>query len=382
MKRRDEFSPRTKNAVACRAGYICSFRDCKKLTVGPSDESSQSVASIGVAAHISAASPGGRRYLDSMSPIERSSIDNAIWLCSDHATLIDRDEQTYTIDVLRRMKSEHEANCESLLKRGSSHEGLSDDFFAIGPNVVCVGKFLGHENGTWNLHIEHFLIGDLHQLILFIEGFDKTYQGDRYVLVNELGDGRKLAGVPSFTRNGSGYNVRCPVLESFLRMPAQNISSDFAYSHEQGFLFENGDFKLVSGLDALPQKIRMNLSHQRGESPIHREFGSRFAEFYSEFFTTPWLDRLLKLEVIRLAAIPYHDEVLGCQYTPLQCINRVLDLEALADTPHDDWLPVRMDLDVEGVGRWQCETVVLIPDQIRILEIKKRFAKSWTKGSK
>ena len=331
--------------------------------MGPSDESSEAVASIGVAAHISAASPGGRRYLDSMSSVERSSIDNAIWLCSDHATLIDRDEQTYTIDVLRRMKSEHEANCKSSVKRGSSCEGLLGDFFAIGPNVVCVGKFLGFENGIWNLHIDHFLIGDLYQLILFIEGFAKSYQGDRYVLVNELGDGRTLTGIPSFSRSGSGYDVRCPVSQSFSRIPAQNLPSDFAYSPNQGFLFENGNFKLLSGLDALPQKIRMNLSHQKGESPIHREFGSRFAEFYSEFLATPWLDRLLKLEVIRMAAIPYHDEILGRQYTPFQCINRVLDMEVLADTPHDNWLPVQVDLDVEGLGRWQCETMVYIPDK-------------------
>ncbi len=36
--------------------------------------------------------PGGRRFLASMTPEQRSHIDNAIWLCDSHAKLIDRDE--------------------------------------------------------------------------------------------------------------------------------------------------------------------------------------------------------------------------------------------------------------------------------------------------
>jgi hypothetical protein len=106
MSNRDDFRKRTKTAVAARAGWRCSFTGCGKSTAGPSEESSEAVTIIGKAAHISGASSetGSRRYVPSMTPRERMSIDNAIWLCSDHADLIDRDEVTYTIEVLQAMK--------------------------------------------------------------------------------------------------------------------------------------------------------------------------------------------------------------------------------------------------------------------------------------
>jgi hypothetical protein len=46
-----------------------------------------------------------------MTPEERSSIHNAIWLCVHHARLIDRDEATFTIEQLLQMKRGHKALC-------------------------------------------------------------------------------------------------------------------------------------------------------------------------------------------------------------------------------------------------------------------------------
>jgi hypothetical protein len=120
MNNRDDFSPRVKRAAAARAGWHCSFEECQKLTVGPSEEAPDAITNIGKAAHICGASPGGRRYDASMTPEERASIDNAIWLCSDHAELIDRDDVTYPVEKLRAMKRAHEAACTRAVRTGSS----------------------------------------------------------------------------------------------------------------------------------------------------------------------------------------------------------------------------------------------------------------------
>lgn len=80
MSNRDEFSPKTRQAVALRANQHCSFRGCPQATSGPSDESPEAVNMIGKAAHIHAAAPGGRRYLASLTTAERIHISNAIWL--------------------------------------------------------------------------------------------------------------------------------------------------------------------------------------------------------------------------------------------------------------------------------------------------------------
>lgn len=105
---RDEFSAVTKKALAQRAGYLCSI--CNTLTIGPSDESDSSINLTGVAAHITAAAPGpgSRRYDSNLSPEQRTSINNGIWLCTTHADLIDGDETTFTTNDLKRIKENHE----------------------------------------------------------------------------------------------------------------------------------------------------------------------------------------------------------------------------------------------------------------------------------
>jgi len=79
---RDDFDAKTKEMLARRVGYRCSNPDCRKLTSGPQEDPTKAV-SIGVAAHITAASEGGPRYDDSLSLEERSSVDNGIWLCQN-----------------------------------------------------------------------------------------------------------------------------------------------------------------------------------------------------------------------------------------------------------------------------------------------------------
>lgn len=105
---RDDFSENTKRRLALRAGYLCSI--CSKITIGPSEESVLAVNLTGVAAHISSASSGSgaRRYDASLSSDERSSIENGIWLCNNHADLIDGDEEDFTTPYLKLIKKNHE----------------------------------------------------------------------------------------------------------------------------------------------------------------------------------------------------------------------------------------------------------------------------------
>jgi len=107
---RDDFSQRTKNDLALRASYLCSY--CKRSTVGPSDEGPDAVTMTGVAAHICAAAPGpgARRYDPAMTPEQRSHIDNGIWLCASCSVLIDRDQERFSVEALRQMRRDHEAS--------------------------------------------------------------------------------------------------------------------------------------------------------------------------------------------------------------------------------------------------------------------------------
>lgn len=364
VNNRDEFSENTKRYLALRAGHQCSFSGCKQTTSGPSDESPEAVACIGEAAHIHAAAPGGRRYLASMTPAERKDISNAIWLCSNHSKLIDRDEITYTPDVLRKMKKEHEAYCHDNVSNPRSATAVTTDLVAIGPNIVFTGELHSVESDVWSFHLKNFVDGDIHALITFIDGYDRTASVDRYVVVNALGDGRELRAKLSFTREAAGgYIVRCPVLASATRMLAKDIPASWAPSDSPDLVTSNGNWVSVSGVAALPQQIKTCLSHQRGESPFYQDFGTRFAEKYKSLSGSPWIDRYLKLEVIRQAAIPYTDPFNKQRVTPFLCVERVLDVKILADEPTNKWLPIRVELEVKGLGSWQHDLSIFIPEE-------------------
>jgi hypothetical protein len=91
-----------------RVGVRCSNPFCRKLTTGPRTES-PFIVSIGVAAHITAASPGGPRYDLSLSSPQREAAENGLWLCQNCAKLIDNDPERYTAGVLREWKTGAEA---------------------------------------------------------------------------------------------------------------------------------------------------------------------------------------------------------------------------------------------------------------------------------
>jgi len=131
-KRRDDFASNIRSTLAGRAGYLCSI--CQANTIGPSSESLSSIANIGVAAHIAAASPGGPRYDKSMSMSARSDIANGIWLCATHASLIDRDCATYTVERLQKIKREHETRQAKSIGRQLVHNYKSAANSSIRPN--------------------------------------------------------------------------------------------------------------------------------------------------------------------------------------------------------------------------------------------------------
>jgi hypothetical protein len=115
---RHDFDEKTKQILARRVGYRCSNPQCRKQTTGPQQDVTKAI-SIGVAAHITAASPGGPRFDSTMSPEKRKSGENGIWMCQNCAKLIDSDEKRYTVDLLREWKKLSEEAALSELENQS-----------------------------------------------------------------------------------------------------------------------------------------------------------------------------------------------------------------------------------------------------------------------
>lgn len=100
---RDDFSAQTKDVLAKRVGYRCSNPGCRQQTSGPHDDPNRAI-NVGVAAHVTAASSGGPRYDPALSPEERQSVENGIWLCQTCGRLVDSDDSRYSTASLAGWK--------------------------------------------------------------------------------------------------------------------------------------------------------------------------------------------------------------------------------------------------------------------------------------
>lgn len=146
---RDEFSSGTKDLLAKRAGYMCAFPGCRRLTVGPSEDRATQTTMVGVAAHISAASTRGPRYDASLSSEERSSERNGIWTCQTHGKLIDDNPSVHTVEEITRWKKQHEDWVFARVSNAGNHltDGISRiRLKQVGPFGQRVDVKLGRHN--------------------------------------------------------------------------------------------------------------------------------------------------------------------------------------------------------------------------------------------
>jgi hypothetical protein len=101
---RDDFNEAVKRNLALRVGHVCSKPDCRASTSGPHEDPAKSV-NLGVAAHITAAAPGGPRFDSKLTVEQRSSAENGIWLCQTDGKLVDSDEGRFSEGLLREWKA-------------------------------------------------------------------------------------------------------------------------------------------------------------------------------------------------------------------------------------------------------------------------------------
>lgn len=104
-------SEKTIKLLWSNAAGRCSFADCnEKLTVQQAADSAP--YTLGEMAHIKGKNKGSNRYDETQTDKQRDSYENLILLCPNHHTLIDKPENEgiYSVDVLMKMKNDHEAS--------------------------------------------------------------------------------------------------------------------------------------------------------------------------------------------------------------------------------------------------------------------------------
>jgi hypothetical protein len=126
---RDDFTQATAQRLAKRVGFRCSNPECRKPTSGPGADGG--TVSLGVAAHIAAASQGGPRFNEHLTSEGRRAADNGIWLCQQCSRLVDADDSAYDVADLIEWKTFAEAAAAVelrgyVVRRGRDFAGLEE----------------------------------------------------------------------------------------------------------------------------------------------------------------------------------------------------------------------------------------------------------------
>lgn len=100
--------------LALRSGNICAMPGCnQRLAIDGNNTSGISI--IGEMAHIAGEKPGAERYDPNMTPAQRNAYENLIFLCPTHHTQIDKPGNTYSIEMIRGWKVEHEKRIDQAI---------------------------------------------------------------------------------------------------------------------------------------------------------------------------------------------------------------------------------------------------------------------------
>lgn len=125
---RDRAPYAQEKVVIARSGNRCAYPECGvELTLDPQAAGDRPKA-VGKVAHIAAASPGGPRYDETMSPEQRGSAHNLIYLCGPHHDAVDAQLEHHTLEFLVDAKRRHEEAVARAVKTalgGVTYEELS-----------------------------------------------------------------------------------------------------------------------------------------------------------------------------------------------------------------------------------------------------------------
>lgn len=95
-------SQATLKRLFAESGNVCAFPGCETRLID-----SQTGIVVGEVCHIKAREAAGPRYDPDQPESEREGYGNLILLCSVHHKIVDGDLDTYTVELLSRMKEEH-----------------------------------------------------------------------------------------------------------------------------------------------------------------------------------------------------------------------------------------------------------------------------------
>ena len=362
---RDDFKARIKNILASRVAYRCSFPGCNRVTIGPGHNNHEHVIKIGDAAHIYSASPSGPRNNPELSLEERASVKNGIWMCKNHARLIDVDVEKYTAETLLQWKISAEKYAYNKLETLEKEE-VEEPYTLIMLNVHVIFKavWIYVDDEVWEFKMLGFVEGSITTLLAFINGFCNLLEHQKYVIIESQGDGRVVKSLSYRIENDIPI-VSCKILPQIPRTNPHESGSDLAIGDDGDLVLDDNDLGSVHGVDYALQSIRTMLSWEFGwwANPL---LGSNFPMFFNKYRSNPLLlNSLTKLEIVRLFTVPMPTAGVFVEIaTPvLNFIKRVDHVEVLTYDESKPFVPIKLSLEWGNGEYYQGELKIPMNNQ-------------------
>ena len=236
---RVDFSDVVKRTIAGRGGNRCSRSECWALTSGPQVDPTKAL-NVGVAAHITAASPGGPRYDEALSPDARQHPDNGIWLCQTCAKLVDNDEKRFSTEELREWKRLAEDRALEMIGKTVVEPPQADLRLKVRPAIAS--DPLRRTFPLLAVTVQNHGTNDvfLHCIALELKSGDKFVFG-RDSVTGEYQKVRRLRPGESFSLNMDPHE-----LTRAKRLARQREGSDCSGCTRQSLSFNRGELPAIA----------------------------------------------------------------------------------------------------------------------------------------
>ena len=109
------------------SGNRCAYPDCPHPLIARDTELSEA-AVVNHICHIYARNDSGPRGKPALTEEQRDSYDNLILLCAHHHAIVDKQPESYTAEILKQWKREHEAKVKDRMHSNIIPEALFTEF--------------------------------------------------------------------------------------------------------------------------------------------------------------------------------------------------------------------------------------------------------------
>jgi hypothetical protein len=359
---RAEFSQSVKDSVAGRVGWRCSFPNCHIPTIGPSQDDPAKTINLGEAAHIYAASPNGPRANPDMDDTQRSSIENAIWLCRQHARLIDRDPELYSAETLLSFKLSAEKSAhEQLRDMQGNDQGINDTYIALTNEILFKGAWMLADENIWTFKVGNFVQGNIHRLQQISISYDEVLYWDKFIAIESQGYGRALEKLSWRLNEKNQHEIICQVGPKAPRRDPNKFGGDLLFDPiTRDLVMKDGDFVMVTGKDSALQSLQLLLASQVGDWIEFPHVASHFSQYCNQFSTQPdILNHLIKTEIIRLMTVVFQTK--KDEPSPeLSFIDRVIHVDVREINVDKKIARLYLELEFGNFEHWKGELPVNI----------------------